>query len=142
MRRFENLSLRTRLLCSFGLLIAKTAESLHRYNDTRAALGGMVGEVADVAGTLTASSREMASTSEQAGRAVGAVERIGAGARSAERDIAEVASVAEESSAAAEQVSASTQQTSAATQQIASGADELAQRAVRLAALVERFTVR
>ena len=44
-------------------------------------------------------------------------------------EIAEVASVAEESSASAEQVSASTQQTSAATQEIASSAAELARTA-------------
>ena len=48
------------------------------------------------------------------------------GPQRAESDIAEVAAVAEQSSASAEQVSASTQQTSASTQEIASNAQELA----------------
>jgi methyl-accepting chemotaxis protein len=54
-------------------------------------------------------------------------------------DIAEVASIAEESSAASEQVAASTQQTSSSTLQIASGAEELAASARELHRLAGRF---
>ena len=54
---------------------------------------------------------------------------------SAERDITEVASVAEESSASAEQVSASTQQTAASTQEIAVSAGGLATSAEQLHAI-------
>jgi methyl-accepting chemotaxis protein len=70
-----------------------------------------------------------------------AVELIAAGSARAEQDVAEVASVAEESSASAEQVSAATQQTSASTQEIAASAADLARTAEELNALVGRFTV-
>ena len=59
----------------------------------------------------------------------------------AESDIAEVAAVAEQSSASAEQVSASTQQTCASTQEIAASAQDLARTAEELDALVAHFKV-
>ena len=59
----------------------------------------------------------------------------------AARGGAEVASVAEQSSASAEQVSASTEETSASTQQIAASAQELARTAEELNNLVSRLTV-
>ena len=68
-----------------------------------------------------------------------AVGHISGQTRQAELDVAEVAAVAEQSSASAEQVSASTQQTSASTQEIASSAVELARTAEELAQLVTRF---
>jgi methyl-accepting chemotaxis protein len=70
-----------------------------------------------------------------------AVEQIAAGARRMGERIAEVASVAEQSSASSEQVSASTQQTSASTQEIAASAQELARSAADLETLVARFTL-
>jgi methyl-accepting chemotaxis protein len=70
-----------------------------------------------------------------------AVHQISAEAKCAESDIAEVAAVAEQSSASAEQVSASTQQTSASTQEIAATAQQLAGTAERLDAIVGRFTL-
>ena len=68
-----------------------------------------------------------------------AVARISAEAGQAESDIADVASVAEESSASAEEVSASTEQTSASTQEIAASAQSLASTASELDELVRRF---
>jgi methyl-accepting chemotaxis protein len=55
--------------------------------------------------------------------------------------IAEVASVAEQSSASSEQVSAATQQTSASAQEISASAQELASTARALEELVSRFTL-
>ena len=69
----------------------------------------------------------------------GSVQQISAESTRAEGGIAEVAAVAEQSSASAEQVSASTQETSASTQEIASSAAELARTAEQLDQLVRRF---
>ncbi len=71
-----------------------------------------------------------------------AVHQISADADRAQGGIAEVAAVAEQSSASAEQVSASTQETSASTQEIAASAQELARTAEQLESLVSRFRVR
>jgi methyl-accepting chemotaxis protein len=71
----------------------------------------------------------------------GAAEQISAETARMQGEIAEVASVAEQSSASAEQVSASTQQTSASTQEIAASAQELASTASDLEALVAQFKV-
>jgi methyl-accepting chemotaxis protein len=67
------------------------------------------------------------------------LQQIAAAGHAAGERVADVAAVAEESSASSEQVSASTQQTSASTQEIAASADELARAAGRLEALVARF---
>ncbi|MDO8185366.1 methyl-accepting chemotaxis protein [Conexibacter sp. JD483] len=56
-------------------------------------------------------------------------------------NMADVVSVAEQSSASTEQVSASTQQTSASTQEIAASAQELAKTAEELERLVGQFTL-
>lgn len=58
-----------------------------------------------------------------------------------EQTRAEVAAVAEQSSASAEQVSSSTQETSASTQQIAASASDLASTAEQLEQLVRCFRV-
>jgi methyl-accepting chemotaxis protein len=70
-----------------------------------------------------------------------AVEEIAASARLMGERMAEVAAVAEQSSASSEQVSASTQETSASTQEIAASAHELARTAADLDALVARFSL-
>jgi methyl-accepting chemotaxis protein len=67
------------------------------------------------------------------------VEEIATGAQAVHENIAVVATIAEESSAAAEEVSASAQETSASTQMFATSASELAQSADGLAELVGRF---
>ena len=56
-----------------------------------------------------------------------------------QEDVADVAAVAEESSASTEQVTATTQQTSASAQQIAASAVELSETADALEGLVARF---
>ena len=71
-----------------------------------------------------------------------AVGHISGQTRQAELDVAEVAAVAEQSSASAEQVSASTEQTSASTQEIAASAQDLAEQAQRLDRLLGQFEFR
>jgi methyl-accepting chemotaxis protein len=70
-----------------------------------------------------------------------AVQPVVSDAQTAEGEIAEVAAVAEQSSASAEQVSASTQQTSASVQEIAASAQSLATIAEQLNDLIGRFHV-
>jgi methyl-accepting chemotaxis protein len=70
-----------------------------------------------------------------------AIDEISQRATRMEENMAEVVSVAEQSSASTEQVSASTQQTSASTQEIAASAQELAKTAEQLEQLVGQFTL-
>jgi methyl-accepting chemotaxis protein len=105
----------------------RTGEGVTTVEQTRAAFEAIGHAVEDMTGRIT-----------DIAEAVG---QISIDAQRAENDIAEVAAVAEQSSASAEQVSASTQQTSASTQQIASSAAELARSAEHLNELVSRFTV-
>jgi methyl-accepting chemotaxis protein len=72
---------------------------------------------------------------------VAAVEQAAEGSSRVQRDIGEVANVAQQTSVSSEQVSATTEQTSAATQQIAAAAQELSARADELEQLVGRFTL-
>ena len=62
-----------------------TIGSVQAYNETRAQLAGIVGDLSDSAGTVSSASQQMATTSEDAGRAVGeiasAVSRRRAGRR-------------------------------------------------------------
>ena len=69
----------------------------------------------------------------------GAFTRIAESSQSAHGALAEVAAVAEQSSAATEQVSASTQQTSASAQELAATAEELSGTAEGLETLVAHF---
>jgi methyl-accepting chemotaxis protein len=72
---------------------------------------------------------------------VAAVGQAAEGSSQVQRDIGEVATVAQQTSASSQQVSATTEQTSAATQQIAAAAQELSARADELEQLVGRFTL-
>ncbi|HWK29773.1 MAG TPA: methyl-accepting chemotaxis protein [Solirubrobacter sp.] len=105
----------------------RTADGVATVEQTREAFEAIGQAVADVTGRV--------------GEIATAVHQISAEATRAERDIGEVALVAEQSSASAQQVSASTEQTSASTQEIAAGAQQLAGTAERLDALVGRFTL-
>ncbi|MBB4663536.1 HAMP domain-containing methyl-accepting chemotaxis protein [Conexibacter arvalis] len=70
-----------------------------------------------------------------------AIGEISQSAARMQENMADVVSVAEQSSASTEQVSASTQQTSASTQEIAASAQELAKTAEELERLVGQFTL-
>jgi methyl-accepting chemotaxis protein len=66
----------------------RTAASVASYNKTRASLGGILAQVTASAGTVAASSQQMASTSEDSGRAVAAIaDAVGDVAQGAERQV-------------------------------------------------------
>ena len=101
---------------------AQTAQTVERARQAFEAIGGAVDTMAERANEIAA-----------------AVLHAAEGSNRVQRDIVEVAAVAQETSASTEQVSATTQQTSAATQQIAAAAQELAARASELEGFVGRF---
>jgi methyl-accepting chemotaxis protein len=103
---------------------AETAATVERAREAFEAIGaavdGMAAHAADI---------------------VAAVGQAAEGSARVQRDIGEVAAVAQQTSASTEQVSATTQQTSAATQQISAAAQELSASAGELERLVGRFTL-
>jgi methyl-accepting chemotaxis protein len=102
----------------------QTAATVERAREAFEAIGGAVDTMAERANEIATAVRQAAEGSSRV-----------------QRDIIEVAAVAEQTSASTEQVSATTQQTSAATQQIAAAAQELSGRANELERLVARFTL-
>jgi methyl-accepting chemotaxis protein len=58
---------------TFNGMLAKAQESVEAYNAMRAGLSEAIAEVATGAGTVASASQQMASTSEEAGRAVGEI---------------------------------------------------------------------
>jgi methyl-accepting chemotaxis protein len=84
-----------------------TVASVVAYNETRAALSGLIGNVQAASGTVSAASQQMASTSEEAGRAVGeianAVSDVATGAERQVRMVSEARATAEETQAQADE---------------------------------------
>jgi methyl-accepting chemotaxis protein len=73
---------------AFNDIQSKMVEAIGGYNETRAQLGGLVGNVSSSAQSLSAASQQMATTSEEAGRAVGEIaSAVGEVARGAERQV-------------------------------------------------------
>jgi methyl-accepting chemotaxis protein len=73
---------------AFNDIRAKMVESIEGYDETRAQLGGLVGDVSNSAQSLSAASQQMATTSEEAGRAVGEIaSAVGEVAQGAERQV-------------------------------------------------------
>jgi methyl-accepting chemotaxis protein len=103
---------------------AETAATVDRAREAFEAIGAAVDSMA-----------------ARAAEIVVAVGQAAEGSARVQRDIGEVAAVAEETSASTEQVSATTQQTSAATQQISAAAQELSASAGELERMVGRFTL-
>jgi methyl-accepting chemotaxis protein len=107
-------------------LIDKATGSLADYNETRAALSVMLGEVSQTAGTVSASSQQMATTSEETGRAVGEITHAVADVASgAERQVVMVESTRHAVQGAARGAAASAE-TAAATAEAAERARLLA----------------
>jgi methyl-accepting chemotaxis protein len=70
-----------------------TVASMEAYDEMRTSLSAMLGEVGEAAGALSASSQEMANTSEEAGRAIGEIANaVGEVAEGAQRQVEAVAS--------------------------------------------------
>jgi methyl-accepting chemotaxis protein len=103
--------------------IARTGESLHAYERTRAALAHMIGGVARSADQLNLASQEMSSTAEQTGRAVqeiaSAVESV---AHGAERQVRMVAATRERTDG----VGAAVRESARTAQETAAAADRTA----------------
>jgi methyl-accepting chemotaxis protein len=73
---------------AFNDIRSKMIESIAGYDETRAQLGSLVGNVSSSAQTLSAASQQMATTSEEAGRAVGEIaSAVGEVAQGAERQV-------------------------------------------------------
>ena len=73
---------------AFNDIHAKTVESLAAYTESRTRLAALIGDVAASAGTVSAASQQMATTSEEAGRAVVEIATaVGEVAQGAERQV-------------------------------------------------------
>ena len=106
-----------RLAATFNSMLAKAHEGLASYNTMRAQLAGVLGEVSLNAGTVSAASQQMASTSQEAGRAVGEIaSAVGDVSQGAERQVRMVESTrsAVKQAARAATVSADTARSAAA----------------------------
>lgn len=98
----------------------KAVAAIGSYNASRDSLTAMIGQVSHSAGMLSASSQEMASTSEEAGRAVGEIAHaVSDVAQGAERQ----ARTAESTRAVADEMSEATTHGAEAVQQTASAAE-------------------
>jgi len=104
-----------------------TIGSVQAYNETRAELAGIVGELSDSAGTVSSASQQMATTSEDAGRAVGEIaSSLSDVAQGAERQVRMV-----ESTRTAVQEAARAASSSAATASVTAEAADDARRVAR-----------
>jgi methyl-accepting chemotaxis protein len=114
-----------------------TFASLDAYNASRAALAAMIGKVSETAGALSSASRQLASGSDDTGRAVGeiasAVEQVAAGA---ERQVRAVSSARD----AVEGVADATTRSADGARQTAAAAEEARQLAAAGAQAVREAT--
>ncbi|UUY04782.1 methyl-accepting chemotaxis protein [Svornostia abyssi] len=101
--------------------------SIHAYNDTRMALSGMIGKVGDAASSLSASSQQMATTSNEAGRAVSEIANA----------VGEVATGAQRQVQSVESARVTTEQVGAATAESAEHARDAAQVAAHAREIAE-----
>jgi methyl-accepting chemotaxis protein len=117
-----------RLQSQFNDMRSSTLASIEAYNDTRAALGELIGDVSQSAGTVSSASQQMAATSDEAGRAVGEIaQAVTDVAQGAERQVrmvestretaASTAQVAQDSADSAEQAAQVAQETRAVAQE-------------------------
>jgi methyl-accepting chemotaxis protein len=114
-------------------LIEQTHESIGAYNTSRAHLGDLVGSVSSTAASLSTSSQQMASISEEAGRAVSeiasAVSDVAQGAERQVRVVESARQATEEVSTAVGESAENAQQTA----QVAEEARAVAQHGVQAA---------
>src|SRR3954453_5141327 len=113
---------------AFNDIQSKMVESIAGYNETRAQLGSLVGNVSDSAQTLSAASQQMATTSEEAGRAVGEIASA----------VGEVATGAERQVRAVERAKLATEEVATASETSATNAQESAQAAVAAREVAEQ----
>jgi methyl-accepting chemotaxis protein len=118
-----------------GRVVAVVAAGGERTRDGVDTVGRAQAAFEQIGANVEGMSRDVASIAAAVAGIAGETDRM-------QRDIGEIAAVAEASSASAEQVSASTQETSATTQEIAASAAELASSAEHLRRVVGGFQVR
>ena len=76
---------------TFNEMLDKAKGSIDSYNAMRAQLADVIGDVSSGAGTISAASQEMASTSEEAGKAIAEIAHaVGSVASGAEQQVREV----------------------------------------------------
>src|SRR3954466_6157860 len=113
---------------AFNQIQSKMVDAIGGYNETRAQLGGLVGDVSSSAQTLSAASQQMATTSEEAGRAVGEIAAA----------VGEVAQGAERQVRAVEQAKLATEEVATASTVGAQNAQETAEAAVSAREVAEQ----
>ncbi|HET6548238.1 MAG TPA: HAMP domain-containing methyl-accepting chemotaxis protein, partial [Solirubrobacter sp.] len=123
-----------RLSATFNGMLAKAQRSIESYTAMRSGLNEVLTEVSGGAGTVAAASQQMASTSEEAGRAVGEIaSAVGDVAQGAERQVRMVESTRGAVQEAARAAGASAE-TASATAEAADQARGVAAEGVRAAA--------
>jgi methyl-accepting chemotaxis protein len=81
---------------TFNTMLARAQGGLASYNEMRAGLAAMIGEIGQTAGVVSAHSQEMSATAEQTGRAIQEIAEASSGvAEGAERQIRLVAQTRE-----------------------------------------------
>ena len=114
-----------------------TVASVEAYNDTRVALSGMIGKVGNSASTLSAASQQMATTSDEAGRAVSEIANaISEVATGAQRQVQSV----ESARVTSEQVGTATEESAGHARDAAEVAEHAREMAGAGAAAVEQAT--
>jgi methyl-accepting chemotaxis protein len=128
---------------SIGDLVAEirvqTEQTVHTVAEDAARTEATAAVVESTQAAFTAIADAIADVTSRADDIVLTATRVAQETEAVQREVSEIAAVAEQSSAASEQVSASTQQTTASTQEIAGAAGELAEAAARLDGLVRQF---
>ena len=135
-----------------------TVASIEAYNETRVKLAGILGRVQDASTSVSSASRQMASTSEEAGRAVteiaDAVSDVASGAERQVRMVEEARSAAEhtaeqaghardvalEGVTAARQASLAMEAVHEATDSVTKAIHELAAKSVEIGGIVQTIT--
>jgi methyl-accepting chemotaxis protein len=109
----------------------RTVASVAAYNETRASLTRLVTSMQEASNMVSSASVEMASTSEETGRAVGeianAINDVAAGAERQVQMVGEARSSTEQTGEAAAQASVSAREGVAASQQASAAMDDLRQ---------------
>ena len=107
----------------------RTVASVEAYNETRATLATLIGQVQASSSTVSSASQQMASTSEETGRAVNeiaqAVSDVATGAERQVRMVEQARHSSQETGEAAEQANAVAQQGVAAAQQATAAMQDL-----------------
>jgi methyl-accepting chemotaxis protein len=118
---------------------AETARAVQSVEDGAQRTDAGAATVEQARESFTLIGERVADMNARVERIAAAIAEIATGAQGVHDNMAEVAAVAEQSSASSQQVSASTEQTSASAQQVAASAQDVARTAEELGQLVASF---